>query len=88
MIITAFRAGPSLASTGLLPDCTVLCTRECTFCGLAYIVILTGCRRSADQVCDELLAHFALLSTAITSAHDLGHPFRRLSTDGQTVEST
>lgn len=86
MIITAFRTGPTLASTGLLPECKVLGTEECAYCGLPYILVLTDAKEAADEVCNRCAVHFDLLRKAITNAHAAGHPNARMHSDGITVQ--
>ena len=88
MIITAFRAGPILASTGLLPQCRVLRTEECEFCGLPYILVVTDARELPEDICRCPPVHFNLLRQAITNAHAAGHPNSRLRSDGVTVQES
>lgn len=85
MIITAFRTGPALASTGLLPHCQVLRTEECAHCGLPYILVVTDGKDSPADICRCAPNHFALLREAITNAHAAGHPDVRLHSDGSKV---
>lgn len=85
MIITAFRTGPALASTGLLPNCHVLRTEECALCGLPYILVITDSRDSPTDMCRCEHDHYALLREAITNAHAAGHPDVKLHTDGSKV---
>ena len=85
MIVTAYRTGPALVSTGLLPECTILGSEECSVCGLPYIMVLTN-RESRDQKpLGDLPAHFALLRRAIAQSHTDGHVCACLVSDGLTV---
>jgi hypothetical protein len=86
MIVTAFRAGPTLASTGLLPQCRVLRTQECALCGLPYILVVTDGKERPEEICSCPPAHFDLLRQAITNSHATGHPNTRLRTDGVSVQ--
>lgn len=85
MTVTAYRAGPALASTGLLPSCTVLCTEECSICGLPYILVLADAHQHPDE--SDLRAHVDRLQQAITQSHTDGHTSTRLCCDGVQVSS-
>lgn len=85
MIVTAFRTGPALVSTGLLPQCQVLRTEECALCGLPYILVVTDGKNSPAEICRCAPEHFALLREAITNSHAAGHPDTRLRSDGFRV---